>query len=142
MGCLGLYLADLTESAIGAFYEVYNTLGYGFLEKVYVNALQYELRLRGHNVARQVSVAVMYKGIEIATQRMDLIVDQKLVIETKSAQDLHPSAARQLYNYLRATELEVGLLLHFGPRPRVQRLICRNRYPDASIPSPSSQQNA
>jgi len=126
MGRLGLHEEALTESAIGAFFDVYNTLGYGFLESVYVNALHYELRRRGHTVARQFSVRVMYKGIEIARQRLDLIVDGKLVIETKSAQCLHPSASRQLYNYLRATDLEVGLLFHFGPKPKVERVVSMN----------------
>jgi GxxExxY protein len=127
MGRLGLYEEALTESAIGAFFDVYNTLGFGFLENVYVNALHYELTERGHKVARQFAVRVRYKGREIARQRLDLVVDNKLVIEIKSAYDLHPAAARQLYNYLRATDLEVGLLLHFGPKPRMERLISVNR---------------
>jgi GxxExxY protein len=127
MGRLGLYEEALTESAIGAFFYVYNTLGFGFLENVYVNALQYELTERGHKVARQFGVCVRYKGRAIARPRLDLVVDNKLVIEIKSAYDLHPAASRQLYNYLRATDLEVGLLLHFGPKPRIERLISVNR---------------
>jgi GxxExxY protein len=68
----------------------------------------------------------MYKGEDIAYQRMDLIVDEKLVIETKSIYDLRKGARRQVYNYLRATNLEVGLLFHFGPEPTFYRTICRN----------------
>ena len=126
-----LYEEALTKSAIGAFYEVYNRLGFGFLEHVYVNALSFELLAKGHQVSREFGVCVMYKGIEIARQRLDLVIDEKLVIETKAGHDLHPGASRQLFNYLRATNLEVGLLFHFGPKPRFERLISTNR---ASMP--------
>jgi GxxExxY protein len=116
----------LTSSAIGAFFEVYNTLGFGFLEHVYVRALEIELRRLGHRVGRQVGVQIMYKGEEIAYQRLDLIVNDKLIIEAKSTYDLRKGARRQVYNYLRATNLEVGLLFHFGPEPKFYRTICRN----------------
>lgn len=117
---------ELTQSVIGAFYEVYNTLGFGFLEHVYIMAMERELRNRGHTVAREVGVRVLYKGEHLATQRLDMIVDDKLVIETKSTYQLHPTALRQLQNYLRATTLEVGLLLHFGPAAKFHRLILTN----------------
>ena len=113
----------LTESVIGAFYEVYNTLGYRFLEQVYLAALERELRARGHAVGREVWVPVHYKGEEISRQRLDMIVDERLVVEAKSTQDLHKSAPRQVYNYLRATRLQVALLLHFGPEPAFYRLV-------------------
>jgi GxxExxY protein len=113
----------LTESVIGAFYEVSNNLGFGFLEQLYISALERELRSRGHAVGREVSVPVFYKGEELGRQRLDMIVDEKLVIETKSTHDLHKRAPRQLQNYLRATNLEVGLLLHFGPEPQFFRLL-------------------
>jgi GxxExxY protein len=116
----------LTRSIIGAFYSVYRTLGFGFLEHVYVMALERELRWRGHRVAREVSVNVMYKGEELCTQRLDMIVDEKVVVESKSTYELHPAAQRQLYNYLRATKLEVGLLFHFGREPQFYRLMYRN----------------
>jgi GxxExxY protein len=116
----------LTHSIIGAFYNVYNALGFGFLEHVYVLALERELLSRGHRVAREVSVPVMYEGEELCTQRLDMIVDDRVVVETKSTFDLHPAAQRQLYNYLRATNLEVGLLLYFGRKPEFYRLMCRN----------------
>lgn len=117
---------ELTQSVIGAFYEVYNTLGFGFLEHVYILAMERELRNRGHTVAREVAVRVLYKGERLATHRLDMIVDDKLVIETKSTYQLHPTALRQLQNYLRATTLEVGLLLHFGPAAKFHRLILTN----------------
>lgn len=116
----------LTGSAIGAFFEVYNTLGFGFLEHVYLRALEIELRRLGHRVGREVGVQIMYKGEDIAYQRMDLIVDDRLIIEAKSTYDLRKGARRQVYNYLRATNLEVGLLFHFGPEPKFYRTICRN----------------
>jgi len=114
---------ELTRSIIGAFYEVYNTLGFGFLESVYAAALERELLARGHAVSREHAIRVMYKGEEIGFQRVDLVVDAKVVVEIKSTPLLHPTAQRQLFNYLRATSLEVGLLLHFGPEPRFFRLI-------------------
>lgn len=113
----------LTHSAIGAFFEVYNTLGYGFLEHLYVRAMEEELRARGHRVAREVVVRVVYKGINLGIQRLDLVVDDSLVIEAKASTELHTAASRQLYNYLRATNLRVGLLLHFGPKPGFHRII-------------------
>ncbi|MGH7721076.1 MAG: GxxExxY protein [Gemmatimonadaceae bacterium] len=116
----------LTHAVIGAFFEVYNTLGFGFLEHVYVMALERELVARDHRVAREVGVRVIYKGVELATQRLDMIVDDAVVVEAKSAYELHRAAPRQVYNYLRATGLEVGLLLHFGPEPKFYRLMCRN----------------
>jgi GxxExxY protein len=122
----GLLEETLTRSVIGAFYEVYNNLGYGFLEHLYVMALERELLARGHRVAREVWVRVVYKGEELGIQRIDMIVDDKVVIETKASSKLPDYAARQLFNYLRATNLEVGILLHFGPKASFHREICRN----------------
>lgn len=128
---------ELTRSVIGAFFEVHNTLGHGFLERVYVESLQRELHDRGHEVGREVSVPVFYKGEEVARQRLDMIVDTKLVVEIKSTALLHAGAVRQVSNYLSATNLEVGLLLHFGLRPRFYRVVCTNQAPRTpKIPSP------
>ena len=118
--------APLTRSVIGAFFDVYNALGYGFLEHVYVLALERELLDRGHRVAREVGVRVMYRGTELAQQRIDMMVDERLIVETKSTQELHRAAERQVYNYLRATGFQVGLLLHFRPEPRFYRTIYRH----------------
>lgn len=126
MARVALIEERLSHSVIGAFHEVYNTLGFGFLEHLYVMALERELLARHHRVAREVSVRVMYKGTELGIQRLDLIVDDKLVVETKSTYELHKAAPRQLYNYLHATSLELGLLFHFGPEPRFYRVICQN----------------
>jgi GxxExxY protein len=111
---------------IGAFFDVYNTLGFGFLEHIYVMALERELLLRGHRVAREVEVHVAYKGDVLGVQRIDMVVDEKLIVETKSTLELHKAAQRQVFNYLPATKLEIGLLLHFGPEPRFYRLFCSN----------------
>lgn len=117
----------LTRSVIGAFYEVYNTLGFGFLEHVYVMALERELLVRGHRVGREVSTHVTYKGHVLAVQRIDMIVDERLVVETKTTLETPKAAERQLLNYLRATNLEVGLLLHFGPEAKFHRVVSSNR---------------
>ena len=124
----------LTHSILGAFFEVYNTLGYGFLEHPYVMAMERELLSRGHRVARELCVPITYKGHVLCTQRMDMVVDDKVVVETKSTAILPPSAPRQLFNYLKATHVEVGLLLHFGPDPVFHRLICRNKAAHPSDP--------
>src|SRR5213082_3150709 len=88
----------LTRSIIGAFYEVYNVLDFGFREHIYTNALEKELRARGHTVEREVRVVVFYKGEPIAVQVIDMVVDGKVIVEVKSTANLHPSAARQLEN--------------------------------------------
>ena len=113
----------LTSSIIGAFYEVYNTLDFGFREDVYKSALEKELHALGHDVQREVRVVVHYKGEPIAVQIIDMLVDGKCVVEAKSSADLRPSWGRQLQNYLRATDLEVGLLLHFGLEAKFYRLV-------------------
>ena len=116
----------LTYSVIGAFYEVYNAFRYGLLERLYMNALELELRARGHRVTRELRVDVMYKGKLVGRQKLDMVVDDKVVIEGKSTFDVDKSALRQLYSYLRATNLEVGLLLHFGPEAKFYRLVSSN----------------
>jgi GxxExxY protein len=126
---------------IGAFFEVYNILGFGLLEHLYVMALERELLARGHHVAREVWARVSYKGEELGIQRIDMIVDEKVVIETKASTKLPEYAARQLFNYLRATNLEVGILLHFGPKASFHREICRNRRMNPRNPSDPPEPN-
>jgi GxxExxY protein len=116
----------LTRSAIGAFYEVYNALGFGFLESVYSAAMEMVLKQRGHRVAREVPVTAYLLGTAIARQRIDMIVDECLVIENKTASKYPLGAERQLYNYLRATDLELGLLFNFGMEPKFGRRISTN----------------
>jgi len=126
---------EVTRSIIGAFYEVYNHLGYGHLEHVYVLALERELRARGRRVGREFSVRVMYKGEELAHERLDMVVDEAVVVEVKSTEVLSAHAGRQLLAYLRATNLEVGLLLHFGPRAVFHRFYAEDRLRHARAPS-------
>jgi GxxExxY protein len=115
--------APLTGSVIGAFYEVHRILGFGFLEQVYAAALTRDLAALGHRVSREVAVPVMYKGDALAIQRLDMVVDEKVVIEIKATEVMHARAERQLLNYLRASNLEVGLLLQFGLKAEFRRII-------------------
>ncbi len=117
---------ELTRSVIGAFYEVYNTLGYGFYERFYAKALEIELGLRGHKVAREVRFPVMYKGHLLGKQRVDMVVDDKLIIESKATQELHRGAPRQLFSYLHGSHFELGFVFHFGPDARFYTVACRN----------------
>ncbi len=106
---------DLTYAVIGAFHEVYNELGFGFLESVYRAALVRVLRSYDLKVATEVRVPVYFRSEIIAHQRLDIIVDGKVVVELKATEVLSKHALRQLRNYLMATRLPVGLLLHFAP---------------------------
>ena len=124
---------EITDDIISAFFDVYNKLGFGFLEHIYRAALERELVARGRSVAREVSVQVFYDGEPLATQRLDMIVDGKVVVETKSSATLPPTAQRQTLNYLRATSLQVALILHFGPEPSFHRLVhTRKGYREAN----------
>jgi GxxExxY protein len=122
----GLFEEKRTRSIIGAFYELYNILGCGFRESVYAGALERELRLRGHEVAREVWVRVYYKGEPVAWQRVDMLVDGVVAIEIKSTSTQTALGAQQLFNYLKATQLEVGLLFQFTARPKFYRLFAPN----------------
>jgi len=123
----GLLEEALTHSVIGAFYDVHRELGFGFREYLYALALERDLVAKGHRVDREVAVMVYYRGEPLAWQTLDMIVDERLVLETKATERLHPSATLQLFSYLCATNLEVGLLLHFGREPKFYRVICENR---------------
>ena len=114
---------ELTGEIIGAFYQCYNELGYGFLESVYRRALAVELRARGHRCAEEGLIEVTYKGVIVGAYRFDMLVNDRVLVEAKAGEVLGPTDRRQLLNYLRATRIEVGLLLHFGPDPRFLRCI-------------------
>ena len=118
--------SELTSSVIGAFFDVYNDLGPTMPERIHVLALERELRERGHRVEREVSVPVFYKGHELTTLRLDMLVDDRVIVEAKSTDVLHRSAMPQLYHYLKATRYEVGLLLHFGPEAKFYPMVCPN----------------
>lgn len=116
----------VTEQIVDAFYAVYHELGYGFLESVYANALVAELDYQHVRSVRQVAAEILYRGKEIGTYRMDLVVENRVLVEVKSTMKVVPADERQLLNYLKATSIEVGLLLHFGPEPKVLRRILTN----------------
>ena len=118
---MGLKHADITELIIQAFYTVYNTLGYGFLEKVYVNALAIELRRLGLEVVQEMRIAVYYGGEMIGEYFADLVVAGVVIVEVKAAKALLEEHEAQLLNYLKATPYEVGLVLNFGPKPEFKR---------------------
>ena len=118
-----LKFKDVTDGIINAFYHVNNTLGYGFLEKVYENALCYELRHRGYEVTTQQAITVWYKGVAVGEYFADLVVNQCVIVELKCGVSLIPAHEAQLINYLKATGVEVGLLLNFGASPQVKRKV-------------------
>ena len=112
---------DITELIIKAFYKVYNTLGYGFLEKVYRNALAIELRKLGLEVIPEMRIVVYYDGKAIGEYFADLLVAGVVIVELKAVKRLVEEHEAQLLNYLKATPYEVGLLLNFGPKPEIKR---------------------
>jgi len=114
---------DLTDKIINAFYEVYNTLGYGFLEKVYENALAHELRKRGFKVVQQAPIHVHYDGVIVGEYYADLVVNDAVILELKSVEAILDDHKAQLLNYLKATDIDVGLALNFGPRPQISRKV-------------------
>ena len=117
----------ITDKIIKAFYTVYNTLGYGFLEKVYENALFIELTEMGFSVEKQEPITVYYEDEEVGEYFADLIVEESVIIELKAAESLREEHEFQLINYLKATEIEVGLLLNFGKKPELKRKVFTNK---------------
>jgi GxxExxY protein len=113
--------AEITDKIIAAFYKVYNTLGYGFLEKVYENAMVIELRRQGLEVTAQAPITVFYEDKVVGEYFADLFVANAVIVELKAAKDLADEHEAQLLNYLKATPHEVGLLLNFGPQPQFKR---------------------
>ena len=114
---------DRVHSIVSAFYTVYNYYDFGLVEPIYAAALEIELRGQGHEVAREVAVAVAYRGQHVAWQRLDMLVDRRVVVEIKSTEHLSKYAPRQIMSYLRATPHQVGLILHFGPEPKFHRFV-------------------
>ena len=112
---------DITELIIKAFYAAYHTLGYGFLEKVYRNAIAIELRKLGLDVIQEARITVYYEGEVVGQYFADLSVAGAVLVELKAVKKLLPEHEAQLLNYLKATPFEVGLLLNFGPKPEIKR---------------------
>ena len=118
--------SEVTGKIIGAFYDVYNSLGYGFLEKVYENALAIELERRGLTVVLQKQIQVFYRGQVVGDYFADMVVADLIVVEIKAAKNLASQHEAQLLNYLKATPYEVGLLLNLGPKPGHRRKVYDN----------------
>lgn len=120
--------SELTSLIIKAFYKVYNTLGHGFLEKVYENSMAIELKKMGLGVLHQVKIDVFYDGEKAGNYFADLVVEEKIIIELKAMEALITEHEAQLVNYLKATPIEVGLLLNFGEKPQHKRRVLTNNY--------------
>lgn len=117
---------ELTREIIGSFYDVYNSLGYGFLEKVYENALAIELGIKGFYVEQQKPIQVYYRQEVVGEYFADLVVNSLVIVEIKAVRLLAKQHEAQLLNYLKATPFEVGLLLNFGSRPQKKRKVYDN----------------
>lgn len=117
---------ELTKKIIACFYKVYNTLGYGFLEKVYENALLIELQNNNLRCSKQFPIKVYYEDVKVGDYYADIIVEDAVILELKAAESLCEEHEYQLINYLKATDIEVGLLLNFGKEPEFKRKIFSN----------------
>lgn len=118
---------ELTGEIIAGFYAVYNELGFGFLESVYIRALAVELFARRMNVAREVPVTVFYKGVTVGTYRADLLISDAVVVKVRSGDECLDADRSQLLNFLRSSGKEVGLLLQFGPKAVLRRVVYTRR---------------
>jgi GxxExxY protein len=114
---------ELSYQIIRAFYDVYNELGYGLLESIYARALQILLEERGFRVEREVMIMVPFHGHQIGPQRIDMVIEGRIVVELKATDHLVPAAHQQLRSYVKASGLRLGILLHFGPKAAFHREI-------------------
>jgi GxxExxY protein len=119
--------AEISRAIIGALFEVHGELGAGFLERVYANAVSVALRVAGHGVRREVPFEIVFRGEVIGRYVADLVVDSKVVVEVKAARGIDAAHRAQLLNYLRASGLEVGLLLNFGASAQFKRVVLSSR---------------
>jgi GxxExxY protein len=122
----GLKHKDLAQTIIGVFYEVYNELGHGFIESVYENALEIALTAKGLNVLRQIDIPVSFRGHNVGDFAADMLIEKSVLLEFKAVRTLDSAHEAQVLNYLRATQIEVGLLLNFGIKPEFKRLAFDN----------------
>jgi GxxExxY protein len=120
--------SDISDLIIKAFYNVYNKLGYGFLEKVYENGMIIELKRLGLNAEKQKQLIVFYDEYEIGEYYADIIVNDCIIVELKAAEAICPEHEAQLVNYLKATDIEVGLLLNFGKEPKFKRRVLTSEF--------------
>ena len=132
---LQLAHGEITREVIGAFYEVYNILGYGYGESVFANALPVALAERGLRFEREAPLAVRYRDVVVGVFRADLIVEGRVLVELKVAERIAAAHESQVLNYLRASGLRVALILNFGAKPAVRRLVwSMNRVAFSDIP--------
>ena len=120
--------SDITDLILKAYYNVFNKLGYGFLEKVYENAMMIELKKLGMFCERQKTIKVYYDDVQIGEYFADIIVNDCVIIELKAMESLCPEHEAQLVNYLKATEIEVGVLLNFGKTPQHKKRVFTNDF--------------
>ena len=118
--------SELTEKIIGVFFDVYNELGHGFLEAVYAEAMALALGTAGLEVRREVEIPVWFRGKLIGDFRADLVVEEAVILELKAVRAIDQAFEKQLLNYLRATDFEIGLILNFGQKPEFRRLVFEN----------------
>jgi len=123
---IGLQHGELTKKIIGVFCDVYNELGYGFLESVYEESLVISLDEAGLRLERQLAIPVWFRGHQVGQFRGDILVEGKVLLELKSTRTLEAAHEAQLLHYLKSTEIEIGLLLNFGSRPQFRRLLFDN----------------
>ena len=124
---MALKYKEITDKIIKGFFDVYNELGDGFLESVYENALYIVLKGHGILVERQKNISVFFRGNVVGDFKVDLLVEDSVIIELKAVRALDPAHEAQLINYLKATNIEVGLLLNFGRKPQFKRFIFNNK---------------
>jgi len=124
---IGLQHGELTKKIIGVFCDVYNELGYGFLESVYEESLVISLDEAGLRLERQLAIPVWFRGHQVGQFRGDILVEGKVLLELKSTRTLEAAHEAQLLHYLKSTEIEIGLLLNFGSRPQFRRLLFDNQ---------------
>ena len=117
---------EVTEKVIGVYYEVYNELGHGFLESVYEQAMLIALSEAGLHVARQLPITVHFRGQVVGEFRADSVVNNQVIVEIKAARTIESAYEAQIMHYLRATDVEIGLLMNFGPKPEFKRFIFDN----------------
>jgi GxxExxY protein len=137
-----LEYADLTEAIIGSFYDVYHELGHGFLESIYRESMAVALVQKGLQIEREKMGQVSFRGVLVGLFRTDLVVNDKVILELKTARAIDASHEAQLLNYLKATDYEVGLLLNFGPRPQFRRLRLDNEYKVPSLIGTATENGA
>lgn len=133
MNKLELLHSDITEDIIKAFFHVYNSLGFGFLEKVYENAMVHVLTGMKHLVAQQYPIIVLFDGIVVGEYFADLFIDDRVIVELKAAEAIRKEHEAQLLNYLKASQIEVGLLLNFGRKPEFKRRAFSNKNKESAL---------